>query len=157
MKWRSNLRLHFGVDDVTDPGTEQGRASPFQWSAGAWFGSLFGATIWMLLGAIYIFLFLSQQVGLVWLAGFLLCVAVIVYLWTQRTQTRAYVAYQVSLFVIAGVAFICILTAHVAGHLPRLVWNNPNAPLGAYFAWLTYPFLMLRFYVRERSARTPND
>lgn len=70
---------------------------------------------------------------------------------------RAYVAYQWSLFVIGVVAFICLLIAHLAGQLPRLVWNNPNAPLGAYTAWLVYPGLMLRFYWRERTVRRGDE
>ena len=141
------------MDEATIPLNQHGHTSAFQWHAGAWFGALLGASVWMLFGAVYLFLYFSQQIGIVWFSGFVSCAVMTVVLWTQRSQMRAYAAYQWSLFAIGVVGLICLLLAHVAGLLPRLVWNNPNASFGAYAAWLVYPILMLRFHLRERAAR----
>jgi hypothetical protein len=110
----------------------------------------------LLAGAVVLF-FISPRVALVWLSGFILCGTVTIFLWTQRATLRAYAAYQWSLIVIAVVGFMCLLIAHLTGLLQQLVWNNPNAPLGAYTAWLVFPGMMLRFYLRERAVCITND
>ncbi len=135
---------------------ESRSTSPFQWNAGAWFGSQFGCTVWLLAGSVVLYS-TSPNVGFVWLGGFLLSAAMSVYRWTQRERLRAYVAYQRSLLLIGVVSFACIVMAHLAGQLPRLMWGNTSAALAAYAALLVFPSLMLRFHLREKAARGADD
>jgi hypothetical protein len=150
------IALDFRVTETTSPSIAQRAVSPFQWNAGAWFGSQFGSASWLLAGAVFLLL-ISPRIALVWLSGFILCGTVTIFLWAQRATLRAYVAYQWSLFVIAVVGFMCLLIAHLTGLLQQLVWNNPSAPLGAFAAWLVFPSMMVRFYLRERASRIANE
>jgi hypothetical protein len=133
---------------------------PFHWNAGAWFGSQIGGSIWLLIGSLVLWA-AAPAVAAVWLGGFVLCCGLGLLLWFKRDRVPAYTAYQ-GLFATLGViALLSIVMAHRAGQLQRLVWGNAgissSATLTAYAALLVFPSLMLRFYLRERSARNGAD
>ena len=68
----------------------------FQWSAGAWFGSLLGSTLWMLLGSALLFATSSLR-GLGPLACFAVANAMGFALWRSRTRLAPYPAFQILL------------------------------------------------------------
>ena len=141
---------------MTDPAAIRHDRSPFHWNAGAWFGSQIGGTIWMLAGAIFLRP-VVPSVGLTWLIAFVVCTAASLYFWSQREHLRAYAAFQRSLLLVAIAALACIVTAHFSGQLPRLAFGNQSMPWAAYIAWLVFPSLMIRFYLRERAAQHAQD
>lgn len=126
-----------GPVPVPVPGTGH-----FHWSAGSWFGSLLGCTLWMLVAA-GAELARRREVPWLLLAAYAASVALGVLLWRRRAQLAPYPAIQLllaGLCVTSGVALLALRTA----------WAYEGPSL-AYLA--IFPGMLLAFGLLESRAR----
>lgn len=130
-------------------GPRSAASGAFGWSAGAWFGSVFGATFWLsLLGG---WLLAVQHAG-AWiaLAGFLALVGLGVGFWRARARRSAYRSIQIFLLA-AWCVFLAVLGGiEASGGLPSDIGDSRSAWA---FALLIPPALIALFALRERAAR----
>ena len=119
-----------------------------QWNASRWFGSLAGATLWLLAGGLA-FLGISAPVAVTWLICFLAVNAVGLALWLRRDALRPYWAFQILLASATISAVVAIATLDVCN--PR---GGPVAAgWPAYLATGVFPALMGLLAIRERWSR----
>lgn len=124
------------------------RGTTFHWSAGGWFGSLAGGTLWMLIGAVLLFP-QTPALSVVWLLGFAICNSVGLYLWRQRNRLRCYFAIQTLVACIGLVALLVWSTTLVPGAdiAPML---GTSVQRGFLFITIFFPAIMLVFWWKER-------
>ncbi len=143
-----------------DLGKQRGKAAPlrgpgrFQWHTGAWFGGQLGASSYLgILGCV----FWSQ--GNV-LAGFLILCCFFAAnfigwrLWAKRTRIKPFMAVQVlllSLFSFSLLSFVFIEL-----FLKRVSLHKTDFSAANYLVLLTFPVLMLLFWLVERGAGRAN-
>jgi hypothetical protein len=122
------------------------RAGVFQWSAGGWFGSQLGATLWPLVVGIVVRAH-DRSLGVVLLALALLPTAVGILLWQRRRIVSPYPALQILLAFSGLSALLAVIAVHLAGLSPTALGLPP--------VWLLvlYPALMLVLHRREQAAR----
>ena len=118
----------------------------FMWSAGGWFGSQVGGTLWMLLVGIGLG-FQDIRPAAALIAAFILCNVIGTWLWLKRDVIAAYPAIQILLGAIGICALASILTVDALGYIP------PGARFHSYWWLIFVPVLMLMFHFREKSAR----
>ncbi len=122
----------------------------FQWNAGGWFGALLGSTCFLLLGAIS---FLSTQplLSVVWLAAFIISVAIGVFLWNRRDHIAPYAAIQGLLLTIGLFSTVAILAARAVA--PEILANVNMSPISSLWLLAIFPGMMLLFHLLELAAR----
>jgi hypothetical protein len=125
------------------------KTSPFQWNAGAWFGSQLGGTLWLLVGSA-VMLTSSPLSSSVWAASFALANALGLTLWASRGRLGMYSALQILLLGVGLVSLASMASADWCGQLPGLMTGSPNPRLTAYAALLVIPGLMVMFWFKER-------
>jgi hypothetical protein len=132
------------------PRTAADHPQSLSWNAGAWFGSLFGCTLWMLLLAGLAFE-RDPASALVPSIAFALAAGLGGFLWSRRATLRAHTALQVQLAVTGLLALAAIASVDRQLDLATLegAWGGRQA----YAALLVYPVLMVAFWMRERAAR----
>ena len=118
----------------------------FRWNAGGWFGSQLGCTAWLLSGA---FEFLWKDALLT--SCFLLSFAVVniwgLFLWSRRDRLTAYTGLQCLLAGCSTVLTLLIILINIRGF----------SAVGSYLVIGFGPFLMLRFYLLERLAKSTQE
>jgi hypothetical protein len=143
---------------LTGPGS-------FRWNAGGWFGSQLGGTAWMLTGTVWLMLF-APWVGLIWLAGFILCNAVGAALWRRRDRVAPYPALAILLLTILVVGLLEISTIDLLRSpslAPILVipgregWlkeaTSQSLRPGRLFLLIGIPALLLYLWLMDRAGR----
>lgn len=138
---------------TTNGSQAEGRALPHRrltWSAGTWFGSLFGCTLWMLMlaGVVYE---REPASSLVPLATYLAATGLGCLLWSRQDSLRTHTALQAQLAITGLLALLVLVFVDRRFDLATLdgAWGSRQA----YAALLIFPLLMVMFWRRERAAR----
>ena len=133
------------IGEVTprEPVVGKGR---FQWNAGGWFGSVIGASLWMLVCSFVLWPH-SAKLGVIWLTGFLAINFAGIGLYACRFRLKPYPAIQWLMLVCAVASFgawtaLVILRPDLLPRLHATAW-------GGYLALLIIPGLMFRFHHME--------
>jgi hypothetical protein len=137
----------------------------FQWNTGGWFGSQVGGTAFMLTGAIWLTLF-APLVGLIWLAGFVVCNAVGIGLWRRRARIAPFTAMAILLATILVVGLLELSTIdllHSPSWGPMLMSHgregwlreaNPQSLLqGRLFLLIGIPALLVYLRLLDQAGR----
>lgn len=124
-------------------------ASAFRWDLGAWFGTQFGATLWLAVLAGFCF---ATGVPGGWgsLGGFLFLNALGFALWRSRARVSAYMALQALLAALCVVSSAVLVSTHWRGDASGL--GDPSRAT-MIVALAVPPALMLCFFLRERAVR----
>ena len=131
-----------GVEPRQGPGR-------FQWSAGGWFGGLFGGSSWMLLCPVLL-ASRAPNVALIWAGCGLTTIAVGVRLWSQRARLLPYPAIM-GMFLAQWIAS-CVAVVSLVVLAPRSANPFEANTLLMFGCLLVFPLLMIQFTVMERSA-----
>jgi len=158
----TNKRLaRIQIEDGTRPGpmaasSDSAPREVFQWNAGGWFGSQVGCTLWMLLGAGFLFRE-APLATLVWLTSFALINMLGVILWRRRERWRAYDAIQCLIVATGVLSLVCVAIVDRMGKLPELTFGHAYPQVLAYGSLLIFPVLMVWFYVLNRMGKSNGD
>lgn len=132
-------------DSVSDANTEAVQKG-LQWSAGGWFGSLFGYTLWMVLAGCAV---LVEDIVLA-VGVFASVAAVVLYAWRQwgrREDVRAGTAHLSLLVAVGIVATGLIAVFHLRGRLHLL----GTTPTQSYLALLVIPIVFVLLWRKDRA------
>lgn len=122
----------------------------FQWSAGAWFGSLFGGTAWLFLGAATLAP-RAQNLAMTWAACGLASIAIGLWLWSLRERLLPYPAHMrllLTLWIGAAVAIVSMVRSTPSA-MESLQMNRGLA-LGCLSV---FPIVLIQFAILERTAK----
>ncbi len=123
-------------------------AGAFQWNAGGWFGSQFGATLWLLLLGGSVLAQGEPTRGLFVIGCGLAANAVGYLLWQARDRLQPHSAIQMLIGACGVASLVGLLSlrgseaARGAVEVPRDLW-----------VLVVYPVLSIVFYLRERAVR----
>lgn len=124
-------------------------AGRFQWNAGGWFGSLFGGTAFLVVGAVS-FAESHPLLSAVWFCCFAIAISTGIYLWVRRTSLSPYPAIQFLLLVCGITGAVAIVAAlYIAPNLLSEVQLTPTKSV----ILLLFPAMMLFFHFLESRAR----
>jgi hypothetical protein len=128
----------------------------FRWNTGGWFGSQFGGTAWMLVGAVV----LARQapdVAFIWLACFAIANAIGWALWRRRDQLRPYPAIQALIAMCGGIGVIALALKHLLrpglGITPPMGVDAADDLRSIVCLVAVFIGLMAYFHLMERSTR----
>jgi hypothetical protein len=125
----------------------------FTWNAGGWFGSLFGSTLWLFIGALALFLTGLTFAGVVWIACGLLAVGLGLMLWSRRDRIAVHRAFQFLLWSLTALAAIALVTADRTDTDQAVHSGAIGYGAQKYLILFVFPLLSAVFAWRERSAR----
>ncbi len=123
----------------------------FQWNAGAWFGSMFGSTIWMLILAGYSAPpdpVVSMLVG----GSYLICILTTIVFWLRRDRLLPYPSIQHQLAIIGALAALSLWIVFERLDADALRGTNGGQSVSLWVL-VIFPLLMIQFHYLERSAR----
>ena len=118
------------------------------WSAGAWFGTLFGVSAWLLIGS-PIPAPASAPLGILWPVCGVSIVAAGSMLWARRRVLFPYVGLMILLLITWMATCVAIVGLMVLG--PKSAVPFEVNPWQALSGLLMVPMLMLMFTLRERA------
>lgn len=126
----------------------------FQWSVGAWFGSVAGSTAWMLVTAGFLLAHQQGYVACIPISCFTITNLVALLLWSRRKQLDPFFAFIIQLAVIAvtmPTAWIAVACWGSPAALAQMSW--PSHPIWNYVVLFMAPAAMLWFWYVERQSR----
>src|SRR5437867_3891353 len=112
----------------------------FQWNAGGWFGSQFGGTMWLVVGAA-VLAASAPLAALTWAACFVVANAAGWWLWQRRDRLRPYPAMQALVLVCGVVALVAMAALDLIGTDDGML----GKPVRRYLALLVFPGLLVLF------------
>ena len=133
-------------------------APGFRWNAGAWFGTQFGATCWLLICAL---LMMPHDAGIASMVALCFVAACVtgVGLWVARRRIGAYPALQGLLAVIWALSLAAVYIIDSSGlwHVVSgIEITGAGGTVSAWamklLVWLMFPAFMLWFHVLEKNS-----
>ena len=124
-----------------------------QWHGSAWFGSLFGSTLWMGIAAGTALLENELLAGGVALGACAIANTVGIALWWKRAESNAYRSLQTLIWVLAIVTIVTIVTFDRTDAYLGLSGLASTTRFQMYAVLLVFPALSVMFHVRHRAAR----
>jgi len=126
----------------------------FQWNRGGWFGSQFGSTVWMVVGAIGLAPH-APEITIPWLACFAATNGLGTWLWRRRDRLQPYPAMQVLLLACGVAGLIALAALHLLRPGLRIsrLRGIPFADETIALPLIVALLLMAYFHLLERSAK----
>jgi len=141
---------------MTSP--EPSTSQTLEWNLPGWAGSQLGGTAWLLIAAI-VLTFVDPVAAQGPLLAFVLSNVAGILIWNLRARLSALAGLQWLLGIMGVLALGAILWVDSRGHL-GVLWQTGRTGTNAAFPWntwvvyavlLTYPVLMLAFWLRYRT------
>lgn len=128
------------------------RSAAFEWNGGAWAGTTFGGSIWLLFGSIVLFGLGYPLAGLVWMLCFGGAVSIGLALWQRRRRMRPHPAAQMLVWGIAGLAVLALAALVLTGAETALEGMTYLGTAEIWLVVLVFPLLSILFLAKERRA-----
>lgn len=122
----------------------------YQWNGGGWFGSVFGGTMWLILGS----LTQIQQhstLAVIWAMCGLIPISVCAWMWTQRDRLLPYPAIRNMILMLwAGATVALASMLKLSPELLVQYGGNKWVLIGCF---LMFPMMLIQFALLERGAK----